>query len=489
MTQPKTSTSCLPAFTKKLEEEPHLLHLELMKLALQQASPPLLGLSEPTISGAGTRRLHEANPVATVQTDTQTRDVANIVMNHSDFVQAQRNTLPNHPQVELPRLVQYDLFHVAEAMPETRSGAPQDALHSFFHHQEAFDTLLDHCQYFIDRQGFIMLMWHAFNPVWDNWNFYQITKQTGVGGEVTLNSDVNNPFDMLHLPGSMSREDQQKIIKRTIDGFWSAASTDSKALSFRKKLDTIAAFAKELAARKGSAIFRPYHEHSPGSWFWWCLDNLSDDPQEASRLYRKLFHKTRAYLEGQGVDNLLYCYSPDIHAEQAYPNKAAFLRHYRNGMPDLDQVDVLGMDVYLWKLQTAEDKIAYAQADARGDQQDCLAILGRSWDRALQMFSWLREEFPDKIVGFTETGWDYNKWGGSLNGEPLETFWQDLGMAKLQALPKDQQPHFVTFWRNDTGDRFLPWNNGSTNFTREATAIANGLDSQVANVSSSATTA
>lgn len=485
MSLSKNTSGCLPNFSDDLSEKQHLLHLRLMKAALEQTDIPFLGLAEPTITAQETRRLHEENPLATQQNQTGTYPVEDIVMNHCDFVKTQRLDNANHPQVELPRLVQYDLFHIAEAMPETRTGAPNDALHSFFHYQEAFDTLLDHSQYFLDRQAFIMLMWHAYHPVWDNWDFYRITKQTGTTSEITLGNDVHNPFAMLDLPGSMSRADQQQIIKRTINGFWSSASTDSKALSFRKKLDHIADFAKALAARKGSAIFRPYHEHSPGDWFWWCLDNLADDPKEAERLYRKLFHKTREYLESQGVDNLLYCYSPDLPYEQPFKTKADFLTHYRRGMPDLDQIEVLGIDAYLWKLFPAEEQQEYADASAVEDETSrrsiYASILARPWERALQMCTWLREEYPDKIVGLTETGWDYKKWG-STRGRPIETFWQTVGIQRVQALPKKDRPHFICFWRNDTSGYYHPWDTGSAKFWKETTAIAQGLDTQVADV-------
>lgn len=480
-TKPK---GCSPSLNTTLDEKEHLLHLRLMKAALENADIPLLGLAEPSIGAKGTRRVHEGNPAANDQSQAQTRPIEEIVMEHSDFIQAQRKAAPAHSQVELPRIAQYDLYHVAESMPETRRSAHNDPLHSFFHHQEAIDTMLDHCQYFLDRQGFIMLMWHAYHPVWDDWDFYKITNQDGTSGPVSWHDQMNDPFNMLHLDGAMSRADQQEVIKRTIDGFWSPASTDSKALSFRKKLDHIANFATALAAKKGSAIFRPYHEHSPGSWFWWCLDNLDDDPAEASRLYRKLFHKTREYLEGQGVDNLLYCYSPDVPHSRFFSNKGEFLAHYQKGMPDIDKIDVLGIDAYLWKLYYGDDQLDYTGATAIEDipsrtsvQQN---ILARPWERALQMCTWLREEYPDKIVGLTETGWNYTKWG-QMAGEPIETFWQNVGMQRVQDLPKKDRPHFINFWRNDN-DCYHPWNNGTDAFAREAVAITDGLDTQVADI-------
>ena len=480
MTQPK-SNSEIPAGPAGADPKQHLLHLSRMKETLERTTIPLLGLSEPTISAAGTRRLHEDYPMATQQSEAHIRPVEDIVLEYADFVRAQRKAQPDQPQVELPLLVQYDLYHLAEAMPETRAGAPHDTLHSFFHRQEAVDTILDHCQYFLDRQGLIMLMWHTYHPAWEDLDFYRITNQTGTYSPVVFDDTMNNPFNMMHLPDALSRAMQQNIIKQTIDELVGAKYASRLTLSFRKKLDHIADFAKALARRNGSAIFRPYHEHSPGNWFWWCLDNLSDDPNEAARLYRKLFHQTRVYLEQQGVDNLLYCYSPDLPYQRPFTNKADFLEHYHRGMPDIEQVDVLGLDAYLWKLFTADDQQDYADASARANEEQCYDILARPWERALQICTWLREEYPDKIVGLTETGWNYQKWG-DLEEKPIETFWQEVGTERVLFLEPQERPHFLCLWRNDIGDRYCPWNNGSPRFAEEATALANALMTYTADV-------
>ena len=490
MTHPKSNSDALPGAGNTRPEPQHLAHLRLMKKALERTTIPFLGLSEPTISAAGTRRLHEANPLATIQTQAHSRPPEEILLEGADFIQAQRQAQPAHTQVELPLMVQYDLYHLVEAMPETRTAAPNDAMHSFFHRQVAYDTLLDHCQYFLDQQGFLMLMWHTYHPAWEDWSFYRITNQTGTDKPIGFDDTMNNQFNMMHLPDALSRAEQQRIIKQTIKGFDAPVTKVREASVFRKKLDYIAEFAKALATRQGSAIFRPYHEHSPGNWFWWCLDNLSDDPEEAASLYRELFHKTRTYLEHQGVDNLLYCYSPDLPFQHPFETKAAFLEHYHRGMPDIDTVDVLGMDAYLWKLFMSEDQEAFANAstieDKEAQQREYQRILARPWERALQMCTWLREEYPDKIVGLTETGWNYKKWG-NFNGEPIEAFWQQVGTQSVLSLPESERPHFLCLWRNDIGDRYCPWDNGSTVFASEAAALANALLTQIVDLPPSST--
>ena len=108
----------------------------------------------------------------------------------------------------------------------------------------------------------------------------------------------------------------------------------------------------------------------------------------------------------------------------------------------------------------------------------CHSILARSWERILQMMAWLREEYPDKIVGLTETGWDYSKWG-KLGNEPIATFWQKVGMDRVQQMPEKLRPHFICFWRNDSGGSFYPYANHSARFSEEMIAINRVLGTQV----------
>jgi mannan endo-1,4-beta-mannosidase len=73
-------------------------------------------------------------------------------------------------------------------------------------------------------------------------------------------------------------------------------------------------------------VFRPWHEMN-GNWFFWGRNNCS--PKEYIELYRL----TVNYIRSKGVDNILYCWSPD---------KSAAMHYY----PGDEYVDVLGMDIY-----------------------------------------------------------------------------------------------------------------------------------------------
>jgi mannan endo-1,4-beta-mannosidase len=99
-------------------------------------------------------------------------------------------------------------------------------------------------------------------------------------------------------------------------------------------LDHVAAFFQDLKDDKGRPIpvvFRMYHEHT-GGWFWW--GNIQCTPDE----YKQLWKMTVGYLrDKKQVHNLLYAYSP-----ASVKNKQEFFGRY----PGDDYVDVIGFDSY-----------------------------------------------------------------------------------------------------------------------------------------------
>lgn len=105
-------------------------------------------------------------------------------------------------------------------------------------------------------------------------------------------------------------------------------------------LDRLAAFFLDLKDKNGDpipVIFRMYHEHT-GGWFWWGAKQCT--PNE----YNELFRMTVKYLrDTKGVHNLLYAFSPaDVSTEEE------FLLRY----PGDEWVDIVGFDTYA----LAEDK-------------------------------------------------------------------------------------------------------------------------------------
>lgn len=72
-------------------------------------------------------------------------------------------------------------------------------------------------------------------------------------------------------------------------------------------------------------VFRPFHEMT-GDWFWWGRQIGADT-------YIKLFRLTVDYLHSKGINNLLYCWSPDKQVDFTF-------------YPGDDYVDILGLDAY-----------------------------------------------------------------------------------------------------------------------------------------------
>lgn len=112
---------------------------------------------------------------------------------------------------------------------------------------------------------------------------------------------------------------------------------------YKKILDAAAKFFNDL---KGiPLIFRPFHEHN-GGWFWWGKGHCSEAE------YIQLWQFTIEYLRDvKDVHNLLYAFSPDA---QFINKKEDYLYRY----PGDDYVDILGLDNYQ-DVKKAETRGAY----------------------------------------------------------------------------------------------------------------------------------
>ena len=101
-------------------------------------------------------------------------------------------------------------------------------------------------------------------------------------------------------------------------------------------LDRVADFALSLIDSEGKpipVIFRPYHEHT-GGWFWWGRNSSSVEE------YKTLWRFTVEYLRDiKGVHNFLYAYSPST---SGVNNESNYLERY----PGDEYVDLFGTDDY-----------------------------------------------------------------------------------------------------------------------------------------------
>jgi mannan endo-1,4-beta-mannosidase len=189
--------------------------------------------------------------------------------------------------------------------------------------------------------------------------------------------------------------------------------------AFVRRLAATAAFARQVVADDGRPvpiIYRPFHEHS-GGWFWWGVDSTSEEEFVA------LWHFTVGYLrDHEGLRNLLYAYSPNGH----FADEDAYLDRY----PGDAWVDLLGFDVYHdrpvagdrgWLAATVHDaRIVTALAGARG-----------------------------KAAALTETGPRWNASDGlALTGNTVPTWYTDL-LNALTADPAAVRLAYLLLWRND----------------------------------------
>lgn len=140
-------------------------------------------------------------------------------------------------------------------------------------------------------------------------------------------------------------------------------ATPEGIAAYNAQLDRLAKFFLSLTRDNGErigVIFRPWHEHT-GSWFWWGRDLCSIDD------YKKLWTIMRENFDRNGVDNVLWAYSPD---------RCDGAEKYMERYPGDEYVDILGADVYHFGGENGTETyindanatlaVASAEADARG---------------------------------------------------------------------------------------------------------------------------
>ena len=103
---------------------------------------------------------------------------------------------------------------------------------------------------------------------------------------------------------------------------------------FLSYLDRLADFFLDLKDKNGElipVIFRMYHEHT-GGWFWWGAKQCTPGQ------YNDLYRMTVSYLrDTKNVHNILYAFSPaDLHSENDFQSR----------YPGDEWVDIIGFDTY-----------------------------------------------------------------------------------------------------------------------------------------------
>ena len=154
------------------------------------------------------------------------------------------------------------------------------------------------------RQGIITISWHPRNPL-----------TGGTAWDITNKHVVESI-----LPGGEKHKLFCLWMQRVAEFLLSLTTPDGEKIPL---------------------IFRPWHENN-GSWFWWGR-NLCSAEQ-----YKALWNLMQDYLLEQGLDNLLWAYSPNLEYQLT---TESFLERY----PRDERVDLIGLDAYQWG--TEEDYV------------------------------------------------------------------------------------------------------------------------------------
>lgn len=171
-------------------------------------------------------------------------------------------------------------------------------------------------------------------------------------------------------------------------------------------LDRLGDFFNSLKDDDGTYIpivFRPYHEHT-GGWFWWGADQCT--PEE----YKALWRMTQNYLQDvKHVHHLIYSYSTAEIRDRDH-----FLERY----PGDDVIDVLGFDCYVQGDGSLEDLEYY-----RETMMNNIAIVSGYGEEAA------------KIVTIGETGYE---------GVKHPRYFTEI----MYPLIREASISWVLFWRN-----------------------------------------
>jgi mannan endo-1,4-beta-mannosidase len=232
----------------------------------------------------------------------------------------------------------------------------------------------------------------SLDNVWLDRIRQEIINQYNRGGMSTVSWHLDNP-----LTGGNSWDVKTKGVVASI------LPNGEQHEKFLGWLDIVANFFNSLTTENGikvPVLFRPWHEHT-GSWFWWGKDLCTADE------YKQLWIMTHDYLAEQGVDNLLYAYSPDSQG----PGEI-----YMERYPGDEYVEVLGFD-------------CYHRNNVEGIE---------SYQHSLNtILAFMTEEGKkrNKPIALTETG---------LESIPIADWWTKVLFSVLDRYPVS----YVLVWRN-----------------------------------------
>lgn len=180
---------------------------------------------------------------------------------------------------------------------------------------------------------------------------------------------------------------------------------------YKQRLDMFASFLGELKAGFGTKIpiiFRPFHEHT-GGWFWWGKGNCTAEE------YKALWQFTVRYLRDEkNIHQLLYSYSTD-----QFDSKEQYLEFY----PGDDYVDIIAFDDY--------------HSIKNVDEREKLNFRLRSVVEMAQS--------KNKVAAFSETG---------LETIPIDDWFTRILLDGIKSDEIGKRIAYVMVWRNGRPDHF-----------------------------------
>ena len=154
----------------------------------------------------------------------------------------------------------------------------------------------------------------------------ELIKHDERGGVVTLSWHPRNPL----TGGTAWDVEDSTVVKSILPG-------GEQHEKFQTWMQRVSDFLKTMKRKDGSPvpiIFRPWHENN-GSWFWWGQKLCSDEE------FLGLWNMLQDYLRVEGLDNLLWSYSPNLDGGWT---EERFMKRY----PGNDRVTLIGEDAYQW---------------------------------------------------------------------------------------------------------------------------------------------
>ena len=227
---------------------------------------------------------------------------------------------------------------------------------------------------------------YGLDPNHDFWVSNQVfTNHWNQGGLVTISWHFDNPWTGRNSWDTNGYENLWDLLTPGAPGYnnWQAQKRE------------IANTLRPLRDAGVVVLWRPLHEMN-GDWFWWGRKYFGGHESAYVALYRDLFD----YLTyGEGMNNLLWVYSTAV----------TFDRTLRNYYPGSNYVDVTGIDIYNWALDTYNSARDYQDLRSLGHPMG-LTEFGPSFDATGNydyrvLLANMLSKYPDFVFSHSWHNW------------------------------------------------------------------------------------